>query len=114
MHWLVLLAPVLFVASAEAGSIRFTGRINSIAPAEEVVFVEDASDERFDKLVSVKYRDAEVVRLRRDTEQPAEWRERSTRLERWPAGTFIVIIGYAEPSGVVRADRIEIPKADLQ
>ena len=79
-----------------------------------MVFVEDASDERSDKLVSVKFRDAEVVRVRRDTEQPAEWRERSTRLHRWPAGTFIVVIGHVEPSGVVKADRIEIPKADVQ
>jgi hypothetical protein len=79
-----------------------------------VVFVEDASDERSDKLVSVKFRDAEIVRVRRDVARPAEWQERPTRLHRWPVGTFVVIIGYVEPSGVVRADRIEIPRADAQ
>jgi hypothetical protein len=76
-----------------------------------VVFVEDGGDES-DDVVSVRYRDAKVVHVWRDPEQRAEWRERFTRLSRWPAGTFLVIIGSVEPSGMVRAYRIEIPQAD--
>ena len=112
-YWLALAAVGLVAGLAEAGSSRLTGRINSIAPIDGVVFVEDAGDARSDDLVSVQFRDAKVVRVWRDTERPTRWRERSTVLSRWPAGTFLVIIGYVDASGVVRAHRIEIPKPDL-
>jgi len=113
-HWFIVLAVSLFASSVDAGPSRLTGRINSIAPTEGVVFVEDGGDEDADHLVAVEFRSAQVVRVWRDPEDPAEWRERSTQLSRWPVGTFIVIIGVADASGRVRAHRIEIPKADRQ
>src|SRR5688572_24737328 len=111
-YWFIVLAVSLFASSADAGSTRLTGRINSIAPTEGVVLVEDGGDEDADNLMAVEFRSAEVVRVWRDPGDPAAWLERSTQLSRWPVGTFIVIIGVADAAGRVRAHRIEIPKAD--
>jgi hypothetical protein len=110
--WLPLLALTVFVTSARADPSWLTGRIHSISPTEEVVFVEDGDDNNVDNLIAVDFRDAKVVRVWRDTARPGRWLERPTRLIRWPAGTFVVIIGSVDASGRVRAGRIEIPRAD--
>ena len=61
-------------------------------------------------LLQVRIRRADVVRVWRDPAEPWQWRERPTRIHRWPAGTFVVVIGTAAPSGVIDGTRVELPK----
>ncbi|HEX9818354.1 MAG TPA: hypothetical protein VGD07_01905, partial [Methylomirabilota bacterium] len=63
MYWLALASVGLVAGLTEAGASRLTGRINSIAPTDGVVFVEDAGNARSDDLLSVQFRDARVVRV---------------------------------------------------
>jgi hypothetical protein len=91
---------------------RFTGRIHSMVPGDGVVVVDRSSTHDVERLIAVDFRGAQVVRVWRDARHPATWRERSTALNRWPAGTFVVVVGSIAPTGHVRAHRIEIPKAD--
>lgn len=96
----------------EAHQDRFTGRINSIAPGDGVMFV-DRSSTDVEHLIAVEFRGAHVVRIWRDTSTtPESWREQSTSLSRWPAGTFVVVVDSVRPTGRVHANRIEIPKTD--
>lgn len=100
-------------APAEAGGIgRYTGRVQSFRPADGVLVVEEFGARGRSELVEVQTRGAEVVRVWRDRAQPWRWRDRPTRLYRWPAGTFLVVIGRVDRHGVIRASRIEIPKPD--
>ena len=109
---LVLLALTAFATSTHADPGWLTGRIKSIASTEGIVLVEDGGDADEDTLTSVDFFGARVVRVWRDRARPGEWLERSTRLDRWPAGTFVVVIGSTDASGRVCAQRIEIPEAD--
>jgi hypothetical protein len=83
-----------------------------MVPGDGVVVVDRSSTHDAEHLIAVDFRGAQVVRVWRDTENRETWRERSTSLNRWPAGTFVVVVGSAAPKGRVRAIRIEIPKAD--
>jgi hypothetical protein len=60
--------------------------------------------------LQVDVRHAQVVNVSRDPSRPWEWRERSAEIFRFPVGTFIVVIGVDQASGVVRAYRLEVPK----
>jgi hypothetical protein len=112
-HLVAAVIVLLSVACAEAFEpYRLSGRVDSIVPTRGVVFLADTDHERPDVLVPVMFRDARVVRISRRPRQPWEWQTRGTRLHRWPAGTFVVVSGRRDASGVVWADRIEIPKPD--
>jgi hypothetical protein len=109
-------ALVLLVTSGtgtDARQDRFTGRIHSMVPGDGVVLVDRSSTDDTEQLIAINFRDAHVVRVWRDAQNPGTWRERSTSLSHWPAGTFVVVVGSMDPTGRVRAKRIEIPKADV-
>jgi hypothetical protein len=112
--WVVLGLLLLAVSGTvtHADQHRFTGRIHSMVPGDGVVPVDRSSTHDAEHLIAVDFRGAQVVRVWRDSENLAMWRERSTSLSRWPAGTFLVVVGSVAPTGRVRASRIEIPKAD--
>lgn len=95
-------------------ALRHTGRLVSLSPAEGVVFIEEVRPGGDSALIEIEVREAKVVRLWRDPAKPWRWRERPTRVHRWPVGTFVVVIGRAGPDGVVDARRIEIPKGSLE
>ena len=82
-----------------------------MVPGDGVVLVDRSSTHDSEHLIAVDFRGAQVVHVWRDAENPEMWRERSTSLSRWPAGTFVVVIGSVAPTGGIRASRIEIPKA---
>jgi hypothetical protein len=106
---------VLFVISGAvtyAHPDRFTGRIHSMVPGDGVVFVDRSSTPDLEHLIAVDFRGAQVVRVWRDPKKLETWREHWTSLSRWPAGTFVVVVGSVGPTGAVRATRIEIPNAD--
>jgi hypothetical protein len=107
-----LLLVVISGTATHANQDRFTGRINSIVPGDGVVVIDRSSTRDAEHLVAVDFRGAQVVRVWRDGKNPATWREQSTSLSRWPAGTFVIVVGSTGPTGRVRAHRIEIPKAD--
>ena len=109
MFRFALLVLILLPTATQAEPSRLTGRIASIDTTESVMLVEDVGD---DELTAVDFRTAKVVRVSRDKARPWQWRERSTGLTEWPAGTFVVVIGSVGTRGRVRADRIEIPRAD--
>jgi hypothetical protein len=109
----IVLVMMSIGAPAEAGGIgRYTGRVQSFRPADGVLVVEEFGARGRSELVEVQTQGAEVVRVWRDRAQPWRWRDRPTRLYRWPAGTFLVVIGRVDRHGVIRASRIEIPKPD--
>jgi hypothetical protein len=103
---------VISGTESHANQDRFTGRINSIVPGDGVVVIDRSSTPDTEHLVAVDFRGAKVVRVWRDSRNPETWQEQSTSLNRWPAGTFVIVIGSKGPKGRVRANRIEIPKAD--
>jgi len=80
-------------------------------PAEEILVIKEFGA-RGEELVEVDIQDAEVVRLWRDPDRPWRWRERPIRAQRLSVGTFVVVIGRAHASGIIDADRIEVPKAE--
>jgi hypothetical protein len=103
---------LLVVPSVRAAeSYRFTGRLNSIVPKRGLLFLADTDHQRGGKLVTVKFSRAEIVAVSRDAAEPWRWRSERTQLHRWPAGTLVVVIGHVDASGVIWADRIEIPQA---
>jgi hypothetical protein len=110
ISFLILL--VISTSVTQAHQNRFTGRIHSMVPGDGVVVVDRSSTHDVERLIAVDFRGAQVVRVWRDARHPATWRERSTSLNRWPAGTFVVVVGSMAPTGRIRANRIEIPKAE--
>ena len=62
--------------------------------------------------LSVHVRTATVVRLWRGQDRHWKWRERPTSLYWLPINTFVTVIGREEPSGLIRASRIEVPDLD--
>jgi hypothetical protein len=108
-----LLLVVISGTAAHANQDRFSGRINSIVPGDGVVVIDRSSTRDVEHLVAVDFRGAQVIRVWRDSQNPGTWREQSTSLSRWPAGTFVIVVGSTGPTGRVRANRIEIPKADV-
>jgi len=80
-------------------------------PADQILVIEEFGA-KGEELVEVDIQDAEVVRLWRDVTRPWEWCERPTGAQRLSVGTFVVVIGRTHPSGIIEADRIEIPKSN--
>lgn len=109
----IVLVMMSIGAPVEAGDLgRYTGRLQSFRPADGVLVVEKVGASGESDLIEVQTRGAEVARVWRDPAKPWQWRERPTRVYRWPAGTFVVVIGRADRHGVIQASRIEIPKPD--
>ena len=105
-------ALVVFAAgnNAEAEEARHAGRLQHYSPADGLLVIEELGVSGDPGLLQVRIRDAVVVHLRRDPADPFEWRETRTQLQRWPTGTFIVVIGRDEGRGTVTASRVEIPE----
>lgn len=102
-------------SGAEAGGlVRHAGLLQSIDPAEGVLVIEEVGVNGTTDLLQVRMRSADVVRVWRDPAEPWQWRERPTEIHRWPAGTFVVVIGTTAPSGVIDAARVELPRVAPQ
>ncbi len=112
----ILLTLVMMVSvsgPAHAGRLeRHAGRLHSLSPAHGLLLIEETGVNGRTEFVQIEIRDAEVVHIWRDPVRPWEWRERQTKVHRWPAGTFVVVIGRPHASGVIDADRIEFPDVD--
>jgi hypothetical protein len=83
-----------------------------MVPRDGVVFVDRSSTHGVEDLIAVDFRGAQVVHVWRDIRDLGTWRERPTALNRWPAGTFVVVVGSVGSAGPVGATRIEIPAAN--
>ena len=106
-----LLMVVTATSGTEAGGlVRHAGLLQSLDPAEGVLTIEEVGVNGTTDLLQVRIRGADVVRVWRDPAEPWQWRERPTRIHRWPAGTFVVVVGTTAPSGVIDATRVELPK----
>ena len=44
----------------------------------------------------------------------AGWSERPTRIQRWAAGTMVVVIGRTDTTGTIHATRVELPRIDVR
>ena len=93
---------------AEAECVAFS------RPAHGLLLIEESGVNGRTEFVQIEIRDAEVVHIWRDPVRPWEWRERQTKVHRWSAGTFVVVIGRPDASGVIDADRIEFPDVDTR
>ena len=100
-------APVL-----AGNSVRVSGQTHSLAPSDDVLVLTVLGANGLEEMVWVRVRNATVVRLWRDKDRHWEWRERPTSLYWLPINTFVTVIGREEPSGTIRASRIEVPDLD--
>jgi hypothetical protein len=91
---------------------RYAGRVLSVDPARGLMLIEESGPAGRWQEIRVRVRNAQVVRLSREAARPAEWREEPARLEGVAAGTFVVVIGGPDASGMVEATRVEIPRVD--
>jgi hypothetical protein len=82
--------------------------LHSLIPAQGVLVVEMVGAKGSIELLPIRIRNADVVLVWRDWATPWEWRERPTMAYRWPSGTFLVVVGQADPSGVIHANHVEI------
>ena len=110
---LVMMVSVSGSAHAR-GLERHAGRLHSLSPAHGLLLIEESGVNGRTEFVQIEIRDAEVVHIWRDPVRPWEWRERRTKVYRWSAGTFVVVIGRPHPSGVIDADRIEFHDVNAQ
>ena len=112
----IVLALVVMVSVSgpvHAGGLeRHAGRLHSLDPAHGLLLIEESGVNGRTEFVQIEIRDAEVVHIWRDPVRPWEWRERQTKVHRWSAGTFVVVIGRPDASGVIDADRIEFSDVD--
>ena len=95
---------------AEERVARHAGQIQSVHPSDGTLIIEELGVNGVAQLVEVNIHGAAVVRIWRDPLTPWEWRERRTSIYRWPAGTYVVVIGSKSSSGAIDARRIEIPR----
>ena len=114
--WLVLGALTLLALGAApvlaGNSVRVSGQTHSLAPSDDVLVLTVLGANGLEEMVWVQVRNATVVRLWRDQDRQWEWRERPTSLHWLPINTFVTVIGREEPSGTIRASRIEVPDLD--
>jgi hypothetical protein len=104
-------------SSVHAGpetTARHAGRIQAVSPNTDVLVIEGYGSSQQSELLEVRIRRAEIVRVWRDAADPGAWRQRATTIYRWPVGTFVVILGIEDESGVIEASRVEIPKATFE
>jgi hypothetical protein len=109
-----LVPAIVAVSAGLAGADRLawhSGRVVSLAPVDHILVIEEIGSNGTTRLVEVQIREAKIVRVSRDPEDPWAWRERPTRVFRWPAGTFVVVIGREHPLGVIDATRVEFPQS---
>jgi hypothetical protein len=111
---LALVAPGLAGADRSEADERerYAGRVLSVDPARGLMLIEESGPAGRWQEIRVRVRNAQVVRLSREAARPAEWREEPARLEGVTAGTFVVVIGSPDASGMVEASRVEIPRVD--
>jgi len=88
---------------------RYAGRVLSVDPARGLMLIEESGPAGRWQQIQVRVRNARVVRLSREAARPAEWREEPARLDGVTTGTFVVVIGSPEASGMVEASRVEFP-----
>jgi hypothetical protein len=111
---LALVAPGLAGADRSEADERerYAGRVLSVDPARGLMLIEESGPAGRWQEIRVRVRNAQVVRLSREAARPTEWREEPARLEGVTAGTFVVVIGSPDASGMVEASRVEIPRVD--
>ena len=114
--WLALgVLPLLTLGASPVlagNSVRVSGQTHSIAPSNDVLVLSVLGANGLEEMVSVHPRNTTVVRLWRDKERHWEWRERPTNLYWLPIKTFVTVVGREDPSGIIRASRIEVPDLD--
>lgn len=93
---------------------RHSGILHSLSPAHGLLVIEETGANGQTQLVETQIRGAAVVRISRDPAHPWEGREQPTQLHRWAAGTFVVVIGRSDRSGLVNAQRVEIPAIERE
>jgi hypothetical protein len=108
---ILALGPAAFAEAGDAFS-RHAGRIHSLLPAAGVLIIEEVGANGEEAMVEVAVTAAAIVRVWRDPAQPWQWQEQPTRLHRFAAGTFVVVVGRRDASGVVHASRVEVPKVE--
>ncbi|HEV8642310.1 MAG TPA: hypothetical protein VGV13_14525 [Methylomirabilota bacterium] len=103
------LLSISVIAYAEQNpTARHAGRLHSLTPAQGLLVIEEVGANGSIELPTIRIRNADVVLVWRDSATPRKWRERPTTVYRWPSGTFLVVVGQADPSGVIHANRVEI------
>lgn len=113
--WIVrgsLVLGLLGGGAAWAEDVRHSGNVHSFTPAEGVLVIETIGVDGAEETVWVDIRGAEIVRLSRDPRRPWRWRERHISVHRLASGTYVTVIGREGRSGIVRADRVEVPETD--
>jgi hypothetical protein len=100
----------VLTAGADAEPRRYSGSVQSFEPSAGLIVVREIGHAGTKTLVTVNVRDARVIRVWRDPEDPERWRERPVRIHRLPVGTFVVVVGDRGPEGVVNATRVEVPE----
>jgi hypothetical protein len=108
---LLPLASSRVLADQEGTAARHAGRIQAVSPNTGVLLIEGYGSH---EVLVVRISGAEIVRIWRDAADPWTWRERATTIYRWPVGTFVMILGSEDESGVIEASRVEIPKATFE
>lgn len=96
------------------GLARYAGHVHSMVPADGKLVIEEVGANGMTALVEVQIRGATAVRVGRDPDHPWLWWERPVRLYRLPARTFVIIIGHEDGSGVINANRIEVPEIKFE
>ena len=105
-----LAIPVLLCGSVALAEERYTARVQSVVPSEGVLLVEEPAAQEGPVVRRVHVAGAEVVRIRRHPERPAQWVERRTEVHRLPVTTYVIVSGTRLPNGVFKASRIEVPR----
>lgn len=91
---------------------RHAGRIQEIDPAGRRMVLEEIGLAGRVEQVEIDLSGARVLRVFRDPQDPWRWREEPTRLERFPTGTYVVVIG-STVDGRLAATRVEVPRVDV-
>lgn len=107
-----ILVLALSVSAVVAQPARHAGLVQSFVPSAGLMLVEEVGAGGAYAIIEVDVRDADVVRLWRDPNDPWGWKERPARIHRLPVGTFVVVVGHPQTNGVVDALRVEVPELD--
>ena len=78
------------------------------------MIIEEVGRNGHARLIEVAIEGAEVVLVWREARDPWRWSERPTRIQRWAAGTMVVVIGRTDTTGTIYATRVELPRIDVR